>query len=318
MDNGYDVIGDVHGEGKKLVQLLRSMGYSDDNGYFAHPTRKAVFVGDLIDRGPEQLLAVRTAKAMVDAGTAHAVMGNHEFNAIAFHTADPDVKWKHLRERNAKNIHQHKSFLKSVTTDSTLHGEIIEWFKTFPMWFEQDGLRVVHACWDDVSVANLNGDPMLSQEVLRKASTKGTDEYNAIETLLKGPEVDINPGYFDKDGNPRTRARHAWWITNPGKPIDELVVPDDLTIDGEENGQPWPPAASPLEVGEPSLPPYPSDAPPVIFGHYWKNGAPEPTSPNTACVDYSACKGNDLVAYRWNGEAQLSAAHFSAGRAQSS
>ena len=86
---GYDVIGDVHGEGTKLEQLLKKMGYTNERGYFAHPTRKAIFVGDLVDRGPEQLLAVRTAKAMADAGTATVVMGNHEFNAIAFHTPHP-------------------------------------------------------------------------------------------------------------------------------------------------------------------------------------------------------------------------------------
>ena len=62
---GYDFIGDVHGEGTKLERLLTNMGYTNERGYYAHPTRTAIFVGDLVDRGPEQLLAVRTAKAML-------------------------------------------------------------------------------------------------------------------------------------------------------------------------------------------------------------------------------------------------------------
>ena len=39
---------------------------------------------------------------------------------------------------------------------------------------------------------------------------------------------------------------------------------------------------------------------PVLFGHYWYNGTPTILSPTAACVDYSAGKGGDLVAYQWN------------------
>ena len=49
---------------------------------------------------------------------------------------------------------------------------------------------------------------------------------------------------------------------------------------------------------------------PVIHGHYWRTGEPKVTSPKIACVDYSAGKGGDLVAYRWSGEATLTDEHF--------
>ena len=140
---GYDVIGDVHGEGTKLERLLTNMGYTNERGYYAHPTRTAIFVGDLVDRGPEQLLAVRTAKAMADAGTATVVMGNHEFNAIGGHTPHPEDPWRHLRERSGKNIHQHQDFVGSVSQDSAMHTEIVEWFRTFPLWLDIGELRVL-------------------------------------------------------------------------------------------------------------------------------------------------------------------------------
>ena len=53
--SGYDIIGDVHGEGTKLVGLLTHLGYVKSNGVYRHPQRRAIFVGDLIDRGEEQV-----------------------------------------------------------------------------------------------------------------------------------------------------------------------------------------------------------------------------------------------------------------------
>jgi hypothetical protein len=44
----------------------------------------------------------------------------------------------------------------------------------------------------------------------------------------------------------------------------------------------------------------------VIFGHYWFTGTPAVISPRVACVDYSAAKDGPLVAYRWDGESELS------------
>ena len=83
MTQGYDVIGDVHGHAAKLENLLRRMEYSDASGVWRHDSRTAIFVGDLIDRGPAQLATVAIARRMIEAGSAQAVMGNHEFNAIA-------------------------------------------------------------------------------------------------------------------------------------------------------------------------------------------------------------------------------------------
>ena len=49
---------------------------------------------------------------------------------------------------------------------------------------------------------------------------------------------------------------------------------------------------------------------PVFVGHYWMGGEPRPFSPKVACVDWSAARGQPLVAYRWDGERMLTAAHF--------
>ena len=93
----YDIIGDIHGQAGKLEALLRTLGYRDTAGAWRHPERQAIFVGDFIDRGPAQVRSVHIVRRMVDAGAALAVMGNHELNAIAWHTPDPRHLGQYLR-----------------------------------------------------------------------------------------------------------------------------------------------------------------------------------------------------------------------------
>ena len=56
-----------------------------------------------------------------------AVMGNHEFNAIAWYMPDPECDGEHLRRRTPKNHKQHKAFLDEAENDSALHREIVGW-----------------------------------------------------------------------------------------------------------------------------------------------------------------------------------------------
>jgi protein phosphatase len=80
-DHGpFDIIGDVHGCADELEELLTTLGYaSDAAGVWRHPEgRKAVFVGDLVDRGPRTPDVLRIVMRMVAAETALAVPGNHD------------------------------------------------------------------------------------------------------------------------------------------------------------------------------------------------------------------------------------------------
>jgi protein phosphatase len=76
----FDIIGDVHGCCDELEQLLQQLGYErNDGGPWAHPAgRKAIFVGDLVDRGPRIVDTLRTVMSMSQAGTALSVPGNHD------------------------------------------------------------------------------------------------------------------------------------------------------------------------------------------------------------------------------------------------
>ena len=302
----YDVIGDIHGHADKLVALLGKLGYRNQQGTWRHPepARTAIFVGDFIDRGPGQLETIGIVRSMLDAGTAQAVMGNHEFNAVAWHTPDLQRPGQHLRKRSDKNLQQHEAFLTETEHDPALHQEMVDWFLTLPVWLDLPGLRIVHACWDPKHIAALAPRLLpgnkLDLALVHAASRAGTMEFDAIETLLKGPEIDLPAGYdfTDPGGHVRNRVRLRWWdgsaqtyrqagIANGAstQQFPELPLPDDCV-----RGY--------------------TDDTPVLFGHYWESGTPRPHSPKVACVDYSACKGGPLVAYCWQGETELHESHF--------
>lgn len=105
----YDIIGDIHGHADKLVQLLIKMDYTQKAGVWQHPSRKALFLGDYVDRGPKQVETVTIVKDMVEQGAALAIMGNHEYNAVAWATPDPQSAGEALRPHNAKNTKQHQA-----------------------------------------------------------------------------------------------------------------------------------------------------------------------------------------------------------------
>jgi len=92
-DHGpFDIIGDAHGCANELEELLARLGYTvtttvdtfgDAAPVYAHPEgRKAVFLGDLVDRGPRILDTMRLVRAMVDAGSALCVPGNHDMKLV--------------------------------------------------------------------------------------------------------------------------------------------------------------------------------------------------------------------------------------------
>ena len=311
----YDIIGDIHGQYDKLIGLLNHLGYAETNGIWSHNTHTAIFVGDLIDNthvesGISHIKTVRLVKAMVEAGSALCIMGNHEFNAIAWLTPDPENKEVYLRSHtNDNNRHQHKNFRAEVVEDSSLHHEIIEWFKTLPLWLElPEGIRVIHAAWIEeyqtVLKPYLTVNNCLTDELVIKASRKDSAEYVALEALCKGLEIELPEGYGfnDKHGAIRTGIRIRWWKNLTDSTYkDVALVPEDASDSIPD-----------LPIEQLNLREKGYTGVPVFFGHYWFSGQPEPVANNIACVDYSAGKSGDtpLVAYRWEGEAVLTKAGF--------
>lgn len=299
----YDLIGDIHGYASKLEALLAKLGYVRYGlGWRPPDGHMAVFVGDLIDRGPQQRRVLEIVRSMVKEGFAHAILGNHEFNAIGFALKDPENPDRHLRPRSDKKRLQHAEFLRQVGEDSELHHELVNWFRELPPALDLGGLRVVHAWWHqpyvDLIQERLDGRPM-SDEFIVAACRKGSPEWVAMEGLSKGLELELPEGcsFFDHSGVERREARARWWMEDPRHYRDVAIV------GGESHRIPEHPLPDDY-LGRPV------DDVPVFIGHYWMSGEPSVMSPKVACLDWGAAKDGPLVAYRWKGEQVLDDRNF--------
>jgi len=103
----FDIIGDVHGCCDELEQLLQQLGYErNDGGPWAHPAgRKAIFVGDLVDRGPRIVDTLKTVMSMSQAGTALSVPGNHDIK-LKRKLEGRDVTVSHGLDRSLAELEQ--------------------------------------------------------------------------------------------------------------------------------------------------------------------------------------------------------------------
>ncbi len=298
-------IGDVHGHAPTLLALLDQLGWKERNGRLGDPGgQQLVFVGDLIDRGPENLRTVEIVRDLVERGLARCVMGNHEFNAVQFHTEDPDHPGEHLRPQSDKNIAQHRAVLEEIERRPGDWKEMLAWFRTLPLALEGEAWRCVHACWHPRHLESLEsrGDGWyLPADRWVDAAREQTPEYEAVETLLKGPEFELPNGasFRDKDGNERRHSRIKWWAATPETLADGLLIhPGTQGLDESASYR------------NPAHPGYGAQDPPVFFGHYWRSGEIQPERPNAVCLDYSIGKGDRLVAYRHNGGRRLSTHKF--------
>jgi hypothetical protein len=270
-EGALDIVGDIHGEIDALRDLLNHLGYGHEGE--SDPGRKLVFVGDLVDRGPDSPGVVRLVKRLVDSGRAYAALGNHELNILLNRRREGNEWFFGERSRAPGSP-------PAVYADPATQRECLHLFANMPLCLERADLRVVHACWHEESVRKIAeatsvlslfeehrlkiesmvqakrqaGEPEIPQE-----AALSHQNLNPVKVLLSGPE-ERTPQPYWAGGRYRHLRRSPWWK--------------------EYNGQF------------------------CIFGHYWRLGTPgrtdhleegklfEPFLLNqsqgrTFCVDYS-------------------------------
>jgi len=245
-------------------------------------------------------------------------MGNHELNAIAWYTPDPDHQGEYLRPHFSakwgdKNGKQHAAFLAEVDDKPALHAEIVDWFLNLPLWLDLPELQVVHACWHTRFMTWLSPilpeGRYLTRDLMVAATDEPEDEaekdnptpsvFKAVEALTKGIEIPLPAGhtFADKYGIVRDRVRVRWWDKDASTYRSAAMLPI-----AESSSLPDSPIPEHAQIGVGDKP--------VFFGHYWLTGTPSLQSDRAVCVDYSAGKGGPLVAYRFDREQYLSHEHF--------
>lgn len=257
-----DIVGDVHGELDALDTLLRRLGY-DDAG--RHPDgRKLVFVGDLVDRGPDSPGVVERVMRYVAAGAAQCILGNHEMNLLR----------GLYREGNAWFTRPgHSAAYPAAAATDTQRRRILAFLATLPLALERDDLRVVHACWDESALRRILGERFATLDeayrhfesaVRAELANDGTDQRCQLELRAYGARLD------DRDVRPPFMPARAELDTR-----FQMHNPVRLLTSGPEA-----PAEAPFWAAgrwrmvqrERWWEEY-DDPKPVVIGHYWRRYA---------------------------------------------
>jgi hypothetical protein len=290
----FDIIGDVHGYAQLLKKLLLTLGYNKTESGYAHPERKAIFVGDFVNRGPQIKKTIRLIRSMVEGGNAYAILGNHELNLII----------DHIRSRKNINTRKDISVVKTVNEFSDEPEEWkdhIKWLRSLPLFLELDGLRIVHACWSDEAVEFIKQNlpqGKIKKEVFRKLRKEPYSPLASHIWLLTRGILFKLPGDLkiisNKGISPRT-FRIKWWE----EPLDKTF--GQLSFEAKYQ---LPEYTVPPQILPQSLP-YGSNKPPLFFGHYCRKDGPHIISHNLCCIDACVAGSKTLLAYRWDGETVL-------------
>ena len=284
------------------------LGYEQRRTDWFHPEcRQLIFLGDFIDVGPQQRETLKLVRALIDSGIAQSVMGNHEFNAICYATPDANTPGDYLRTRRnpwgEHNRQQHEAFLNELDPSSAEYREWIDWMLGLPLWIETDGLRVVHACWNQQAVNRLSAllpERCLAPAQLAPASDDMTELGADVTMLLKGPELPLpaNLTFLDRSGHARDHVRRAWWRINASTYSEAALAPSGVKLP-DWNEQLSPDLASAY-----------TESKPTFFGHYCFLNMPLIVGQRTACLDSCAARGHHLTAYRSEDETELSIDHL--------
>lgn len=324
MNSSVDFIGDIHGHYDELRLLLAKLGYEESMGAFRYPggARSVVFLGDYIDRGSQSREVIDLVRAMRDAGSAVALMGNHEFNALCFWQLNGAggshvihcIPGGYLREHSFNKVAIHTRTVESYKGRKKEFEDMLLFLRTLPFFIEEDSFRAQHACFDLGAARALDAAGIRSfadgnfDELIARANDQFNEYddslFDPINYFLKGPEMNLPDGITFRDGENvlRKRARVKWWIDPKGCSLRELAIQPGVEL---------PACDAPAEVLGHGY--YGENERPVFFGHYWLTGLPKLIRDNVCCLDYSVAgyRGDGrLVAYRFDGEQKLDESKF--------
>ena len=279
-DNGsYDLIGDVHGHADLLYTLVEKLGYVRKGSSYEHPKgRKLVFVGDLINRGPDSASVLNFVRKTWEEGNAYVTLGNHEFRILQLASINqglPDASYE----------------------------PFVPWLKTLPLFLDLQDVRVVHAAWHISSIALISQAPVPDNSFIQATLDKSSPERQAVDHILKGVKANLPKDSIlrDRFGIVRQKGRLRWWEDLRGKPFaDALFSPMYGNLLEEI------PNAKDIDKVEP----YPKDDKPVFIGHYCLEPHVPKINDNVICIDGCVTCDKRLWGYRHAGKQKLAKANL--------
>ena len=302
-DGPVDIIGDVHGEIDVMESLLAHLGYDQDG--ISADGRRLVFLGDLMDRGPDSPAVIDKVMRLVTEGNAHCIMGNHELNLLLGRPL-PGNGWF-----IQPNPVEKPGEFNSKRVDPEKIDEYLRFFASLPIVLENDSLRLVHACWHRPSVARLRRDAVLKRSVTDLYRQYEIDVRKKLNDAELAHMVDEENMFYsvklgDRDWNAELLPAHAEAevIGQMGNPIRVLTSGAAQVAE-----KPFFAAGQWRMADRTRWWDYYEDDVPVVIGHFWRrfNSAAERISgvfgrdvfegipshawmgkrKNVYCVDYS-------------------------------
>jgi len=266
-EGSLDIVGDIHGELPALESLLGHLGYR--RGGVMPSGRKLVFVGDLVDRGPDSIAVVERIRNLVEEGIAQCVLGNHELNIL-------------LGEEKLDNGWFFSPDSAATLTDDE-RARILNFFSSLPLALERDDIRVVHACWNHDAIEAVRAD----QQQAGSISDLHHHYIDDIRTLLKtgdhAQQYEIEEQHYGRYVKYDRSDPHEFW-PNPvmldahayEDEVWQMRNPIRVITSGEENK-----AAKVFPAGGKfrfvdRVPWWNNyvDSVAVVIGHYWRRYHP--------------------------------------------
>ena len=226
------LVGDLHGRADLLAAMLARIEAEP-----AAATARLIFVGDLIDRGPDSALVLQRIRALTQARPAHVIclMGNHERMLLDFLAAptSPAKRWLHAggaetlasfgvpwisgMEANARQT----ALAEALRT--ALPPGLTDWLEALPLYWQGEGLAVVHADADPALPLDTQLPATLLWGLGRAAAPRPDGLWLAHGHVIV-PQVQITPGRISLDtGAYRSGRLSALWLDAEGPRVLEVA-----------------------------------------------------------------------------------------------
>ncbi|MEE2780119.1 MAG: metallophosphoesterase [Myxococcota bacterium] len=289
------IIGDVHGEFDELVALLehREVGYRDVLARRragqplvrgARPERTLIFVGDLVDRGPDSPSVVDLVLDLMDAGLARCIIGNHELNLLRGDNDQrgrPGTGWFSGRPDSfqlVKGGRHHDFRCAEATTEQC--ARFRERLNVLPLAGERDDLRVVHACWQEEGIEKLRKADYDGIQGVTEAyeyfhqQMQQDQDYLALLTLAKEEIAPYEAQLRNRSVPPPPMGEVGNWLLAGVREQNDNPV-KVLTSGPEQIAQSEPIFKERWRLHERERWWNHYSGTPVVLGHYWRSTTPQ-------------------------------------------
>ncbi len=292
-----DFIGDIHGYYNELKSLLLKLEYRKEEKIWQHKSRKALFLGDFINKGPDSLKVIKHIKRMVDNGKAYAILGNHELYFLEYYYSKKHNKKTRLRQSQQRQI---KKILKKFETAEEID-LYADWLSSLPFYYKFKKARAVHAYWSDKNIKVINRrtkNKKLKYRDIKEIFKQKSKFSKAVWQTTKGVEFRIPKKIIKENKNIlQSNFRIKWWIDYKSKTFNEISFDSRITLPDIQIKKKY---VRSYDI-------YNISMPPIFFGHYCLTKHKHIQEVNICCLDGCiAGGGKNIKAYRWSGENQLS------------